>query len=86
MDSVESFVEEFKALNLPPHTLINSAAAMMRGHGVQLFSKQGDELHFSVNNLAHFHLTSLLQGRFLVDESWLRYLPYHWWSRILERS
>ena len=65
LDSVESFVKEFKALNLPLHALINNVAVMMRGHGVQQFSKQGHELHFAVNHLAHFHLTSLLEDKLL---------------------
>ena len=69
LDSVESFVKEFKALNLPLHTLINNAGVMMRGHGVQQFSKQGHEYHFAVNHLAHFHLTALLEDKLLSSGS-----------------
>jgi NAD(P)-dependent dehydrogenase (short-subunit alcohol dehydrogenase family) len=69
LDSVESFVKKFKALDLPLHMLINNAGVMMRGYGVQQFSKQGHELHFAVNHLAHFHLTALLEDKLLSSGS-----------------
>jgi NAD(P)-dependent dehydrogenase (short-subunit alcohol dehydrogenase family) len=63
--SVESFVKEFKALDLPLHILVNNAGIMMPGFGEKLSSKQGHELQFAVNHLGHFHLTELLEEKIL---------------------
>ena len=65
LDSVESFAKAFIALDLPLHVLLNNAALMMPGYGVQQYGKQGYELQFSVNHLSHFHLTSLLEDKLL---------------------
>mmetsp|Transcript_8046 Transcript_8046/g.16250 ORF Transcript_8046/g.16250 Transcript_8046/m.16250 type:complete len:160 (-) Transcript_8046:404-883(-) len=60
--SVESFVAEFKRLELPLHILINNARIMMPGLQKKK-SVQGHELQFAVNHLGHFHLTSLLEEK-----------------------
>ena len=65
LNSVESFAKAFIALDLPLHVLLNNAALMMPGYGLQQYDKQGLELQFSVNHLSHFHLTSLLEEKLL---------------------
>lgn len=58
-ESIKSFVENFKSLNLPPlYALVNNA-------GIQYvsetrYTKQGYEQTFGVNHLGHFLLTDLL--------------------------
>ena len=62
--SVRKFASEFLALNLPLHILVNNGAIMIPGAN-HLVSKQGHEMHFAVNHLAHFALTKLLEPRLL---------------------
>jgi NAD(P)-dependent dehydrogenase (short-subunit alcohol dehydrogenase family) len=62
LESVASFVENFKKLGLPLHLLINNAGIMMPPYQQ---SKQGHELTFAVNHLGHFHLTQLLEKNLL---------------------
>ena len=69
LDSVKSFATNFLAMKLPLHVLLNNAAVMMPGYGVQLYSKQGHEQQFAVNHLAHFYLTSLLEDKLLSSGS-----------------
>lgn len=58
-DSIKQFVQDYKALSLPPlRALINNA-------GIQYvsptrYTKQGYEMTFGVNHLGHFLLTHLL--------------------------
>ena len=66
--SVESFVAEFKKLELPLHILVNNAGIMMPGLEKKR-SAQGHELQFSVNHLGHFHLTSLLEEKILASNT-----------------
>mmetsp|Transcript_9161 Transcript_9161/g.19963 ORF Transcript_9161/g.19963 Transcript_9161/m.19963 type:complete len:382 (-) Transcript_9161:120-1265(-) len=56
--SVEEFVGAFKATGLPLNYLINNAGVMALPSYTT--SKQGYELQFAINHLAHFHLTTLL--------------------------
>jgi NAD(P)-dependent dehydrogenase (short-subunit alcohol dehydrogenase family) len=55
--SVREFVKNFKALNLPLNILINNAGVMACPFGK---TKDGHELQFGTNHLAHFLLTELL--------------------------
>jgi len=58
LDSVREFAEEFKASELPLHTLILNAGVMMLPE--RKVTKDGFEYQFGVNHLAHFLLTNLL--------------------------
>ena len=62
--SVRTFAGEFLALEIPLHILVNNGALMIPGAS-QLVSKQGHEMHFAVNHLAHFSLTKLLEAKLL---------------------
>merc|ERR1719277_1441924 len=61
LSTIRPFVEEFVALDLPLHYLVNNAGVMtpteFRG------SKQGFETQFATNHLAHFLLTELLMPK-----------------------
>ncbi len=59
LDSVRRCANEFLALNLPLHLLVNNAGlAGRRG-----FTRSGFELAFGVNHVGHFLLTQLLVDR-----------------------
>lgn len=58
LKSVEGFVENFKALKLPLHLLINNAGIMAVPSRQP--TKQGLESQVGTNHVAHFHLTMLL--------------------------
>ncbi|CAL0321343.1 unnamed protein product [Lupinus luteus] len=55
--SVESFVDNFIALDLPLNILINNAGVMFCPFQL---SEDGIEKQFATNHLGHFHLTNLL--------------------------
>jgi len=55
--SVRTFVNEFKAKNLPLHILVNNAGAVIP---TRQTNKEGLELTFATNHLGHFLLTNLL--------------------------
>jgi len=57
LDSVRSFVSEFRAKEDRLDGLVNNAGVM---NSPRAFSKDGVEIHFAVNHLGHFLLTSLL--------------------------
>ncbi len=57
--SVRRFADEFHALGLPLHILLNSGGGMMVGDKAR-FTKDGFELTFGTNHLGHFLLTNLL--------------------------
>ena len=57
--SVRRFADEFHALGLPLHILLNSGGGMMVGDKAR-FTKDGFELTFGTNHLGHFLLTVLL--------------------------
>ncbi|KAJ3411021.1 hypothetical protein HDV05_002886 [Chytridiales sp. JEL 0842] len=56
--SVRRFAEEFKALGLPIHVLMNNAGIMAPPEFQT--SKDGIEMQMASNHLGHFYLTSLL--------------------------
>jgi len=58
LDSIESFVREFEALDIPLHILINNAGVMAISNYTE--TKNGFEMQFGTNHLGHFHLTTLL--------------------------
>ena len=66
MASVRKFAGEFLALKVPLHILVNNAALMIPGAD-KLVSKQGFEMHFAVNHLAHFALTKSLEAKLLTS-------------------
>ncbi|XP_041055620.1 dehydrogenase/reductase SDR family member on chromosome X isoform X3 [Carcharodon carcharias] len=57
MQSIQQFVQHFKAKNLLLHVLVNNAAVMLVP---QRNTADGFEEHFGVNYLGHFMLTHLL--------------------------
>ncbi|KAL5710958.1 NADP-retinol dehydrogenase [Ranunculus cassubicifolius] len=57
MKSVEEFVENFNALDLPLNILINNAGIMSCPYAL---SEDGVEMQFATNHLGPFHLTNLL--------------------------
>ena len=57
LNSVKAFVEEYKKKENQLSGLINNAGVM---NTPRSFSKDGIEMHFAVNHLGHFTLTSLL--------------------------
>ncbi|XP_020371420.2 dehydrogenase/reductase SDR family member on chromosome X [Rhincodon typus] len=57
MQSIQQFVQNFKAKNLLLHVLVNNAAVMLVP---QRSTADGFEEHFGVNYLGHFLLTRLL--------------------------
>ncbi|KAI9290355.1 hypothetical protein BC943DRAFT_376479 [Umbelopsis sp. AD052] len=57
LDSVREFAKQFKALGLPLNGLICNAGIMASPYGT---TKQGFEMQFGVNHLAHFLLIQLL--------------------------
>merc|ERR1719478_1845412 len=57
LQSVRAFAEEFAALGLPLHYLVNNAAIQTTVYGE---SPEGLELNFVVNSLSPFYLTELL--------------------------
>ncbi|MGF1593082.1 MAG: oxidoreductase [Kiloniellaceae bacterium] len=57
---VRRFAEKFLHDGLPLDVLVNNAGVMMVPHGL---TRQGYELQFGVNHLAHFLLTALLLKR-----------------------
>ncbi|CAE7944595.1 TIC32B, partial [Symbiodinium sp. KB8] len=58
LSTVKPFVQEFLAMNLPLHCLINNAGIM--APPVYRASKQGLESQFAINNMSHYLLTHLL--------------------------
>jgi NAD(P)-dependent dehydrogenase (short-subunit alcohol dehydrogenase family) len=54
--SVTKFVDTFKEKNLPLHILVNNAGAQLPG----ALTKDGIEINFQTNHLAHYLLTRLL--------------------------
>lgn len=56
--SIERFAEFVKQRYARVDILINNAAAF--GMEQQTFNQEGQEMHFAVNHLGHFYLTSLL--------------------------
>jgi NAD(P)-dependent dehydrogenase (short-subunit alcohol dehydrogenase family) len=61
LSMIRPFVQEFLALGLPLHYLINNAGVMTPTEFRP--SKQGYETQFATNHLAHFLLTELLMPR-----------------------
>ncbi|KAF9599082.1 hypothetical protein IFM89_033689 [Coptis chinensis] len=57
MKSIKSFVDNFRALDLPLNILINNAGIMFCPYQL---SEDGIEMQFATNHLGHFHLTNLL--------------------------
>eukprot|EP01114_Cavostelium_apophysatum_P024068 TRINITY_DN9295_c0_g1_i1.p1 TRINITY_DN9295_c0_g1~~TRINITY_DN9295_c0_g1_i1.p1 ORF type:complete len:363 (+),score=45.40 TRINITY_DN9295_c0_g1_i1:97-1185(+) len=57
LDSVRSFVEQFKELGIPLHVLLNNAGVMGAPYAKTV---DGYETHIAVNHLGHFLLTLLL--------------------------
>lgn len=70
LDSVEQFVEQFKALNSPSLDLLILNAGIMKSPGSDFIgqnltygfevTQDGFESHIGVNHIAHVHLTNLL--------------------------
>jgi len=56
-DSVRSFAENFRKLNLPIHGLILNAGVMATGYRL---TKEGIDIQFGTNHVGHFLLTMLL--------------------------
>jgi NAD(P)-dependent dehydrogenase (short-subunit alcohol dehydrogenase family) len=57
LSSIRQFVDEFRALKVPLHALINNAGVMMSSRQL---TADGLEKDFMVNYLGHFLLTNLL--------------------------
>ncbi|KAI3879918.1 hypothetical protein MKW98_018157 [Papaver atlanticum] len=57
--SVNEFVKNFNALDVPLNILINNAGIMFCPYQL---SEDGIEIQFATNHLGHFHLTNLLLG------------------------
>jgi NAD(P)-dependent dehydrogenase (short-subunit alcohol dehydrogenase family) len=57
LSSIRQFVDEFRALKLPLHALINNAGVMLSSRQL---TADGLEKDFMVNYLGHFLLTNLL--------------------------
>ncbi|EFJ17108.1 hypothetical protein SELMODRAFT_445059 [Selaginella moellendorffii] len=66
LKSVRKFVDDFKALNLPLHILINNAG--MTANNFQL-SPDGLELDFATNHMGPFLLTELLLDKMIQTAS-----------------
>ncbi|KAI8380319.1 putative oxidoreductase, partial [Blakeslea trispora] len=60
LSSVQLFANHFFQLNLPLHILIANAGV---SGGPRRLTRDGFEIHFGVNHLGHFYLTSLLMDK-----------------------
>jgi len=58
LSSIEKFAEDFKAMKIPLHILVNNAGIM--GLPSKTVTENGFEMQMGVNHLGHFHLTNLL--------------------------
>ena len=58
VSSIEAFVQQIRAREMPIHALVNNAG--LNTFGKSLHTAQGLELHFGVNYFGHFVLTTLL--------------------------
>jgi NAD(P)-dependent dehydrogenase (short-subunit alcohol dehydrogenase family) len=56
--SVKRCVEEFKALNIPLHILINNAGCWLTGNPDRVLTEDGFEMHLGTNHIGHFALTN----------------------------
>ncbi|CAO3654142.1 unnamed protein product [Mucor hiemalis] len=60
LSSVRNFAQEFLALNLPLHILVNNAGCVGSS---RVLTKDGFEWIFAVNHLGHFLLVELLRNK-----------------------